>query len=104
MRPLMDRYISVTLTLELYTPQEYYRVNDGRMGLLSLLQSGVLHQVGKVITNESQAVASVLCRELGYNFGKKIQGPWLRIYDGDYSIAKCWCSDEKSILDCWHVI
>ena len=96
----MFLFVSVALTVDLYTPQEYYNVHGGRMGILTVFASGVLHRVGKVITNDTKTFASVLCKELGYELGEKIQGPWLRIYDGDFSVAESWCRDESSILDC----
>ena len=92
----------MALTIDLNTPQEYFNMYNGELGMLTISFDGVLHRVGRVLTKFNQTFALVLCKELGYDFGIKIRGPWKEIDDGDYSIMESWChvSTGQSVINC----
>ena len=93
--------LSVALTLDLYTPHEFANYYNGRMGMLTLSVAGVLYRVGRVISTDSQVVASILCRKLGFVGGAAVTGPWMRLHDGNYSIMEIHCAgDETDVAEC----
>ena len=91
----------VALTLDQYTPHEYFNHYDGRMGTLVIAVMGVVHKIGQVISRNRTAVPHVVCRQIGYESGVLIRGPWLRSYDGRFSRLTAWCNGtEETILGC----
>ena len=82
---------AVALTLDYHTPHEYLNLYDGRLGILTVLVDGVLHRVGKVTTPNREELAICVCRQLGYQSGVVVSGPWLRLADGIFSQMRSWC-------------
>ena len=91
----------VALTLDQYTPHEYFNHYDGRMGTLVIAVMGVVHKIGQVISRNRTAVAQVVCRQMGFESGNLIRGPWLRSNDDRFSRLTAWCTGkEQTILGC----
>ena len=92
---------TVALTLELYTPHEYVNYYNGRLGMLTISENGVLHRIGRVKSRSGKDVATVVCKDLGFAGGEVLTGPWVSLDDGNYSIIEINCrGDEHLVVEC----
>ena len=71
------------------------------MGTLVIAVMGVVHKIEQVISRNRTAVAQVVCRQIGFESGVLIRGPWLKSYNGRFSRLTAWCNGtEETILGC----
>ena len=65
-----------------YTPQEYVGYYNGSFGLLTIVLSNVVYRVGRVIADDKEATAILVCREIGYSHGYIIGQLFSNFYAG----------------------
>ena len=92
---------TVALTLELYTPHEYVNYYNGRMGMLTISENGILHRIGKVKSRSRKEAATVVCKDIGLARGEILNGPWVSLDDGNYSTIEINCrGNEHRMAEC----
>ena len=64
--------------------------------MLTTLHGGALHRIGEVNDTTGQ-FAGVICRRLGYAYGRNMHGPIIKLYDGPFSFIKARCSTSDDI-------
>ena len=86
---------TVALTQEFYTPKNYlgYFVAKNAFGMLTTSRAGELHRVGEIIDGTGQ-FAGVVCRRLGFEYGRTLSAPPIKLYDGSFSWIESRCGSR----------